>query len=76
MTINEYDVVEITSDHPELSPVLVRGARGIVVDLPPGSTVAAVEFDLADRIDVFLLDVEALHPIEPTTELAHDREHD
>jgi hypothetical protein len=58
--MNEYDMVELNSDHPEFSPSLARGAIGIVVDLPANSSIAADEFTLEDEIKVFLLDVDEL----------------
>lgn len=52
--MHEYDIVEVTSDHPELTPALVRGTRGVIVDVPANTTVAAVEFAFPDNIDVIL----------------------
>lgn len=52
--MHEYDIVEVTSDHPELTPTLVRGTRGVIVDVPENSTVAAIEFAFPDNIDVIL----------------------
>ncbi len=62
--MNEYDLIELNSDHPEFSLSLARGAIGIIVDLPANSSIAAVEFTLEDEIEVFLLDVDELRLVE------------
>ncbi|MBA2468905.1 MAG: hypothetical protein H0V37_05825 [Chloroflexia bacterium] len=64
--MHEYDIVEVTSDHPELTPALTKGTRGVIVDLPEDSSVAAVEFALSGEIDVFLLDVGQLRSVDAT----------
>jgi len=58
--MHEYDTVEVTSDHPELSPALTSGVRGVIVDLPENSSLAAVEFALPRELQVFLLDLDEL----------------
>ncbi len=70
--MHEYDIVEVTSDHPELSPALTSGTRGVIVDLPENTTVAAVEFAFPDDIDVFLLDLDALRRIDATIRPDHE----
>ncbi len=70
--MHEYDIVEVTSDHPELAPGLTSGTRGVIVDLPANSSVAAVEFALSGDIDVFLLDVGQLRPVNASNRQGFD----
>lgn len=58
--MHEYDTVELVLDHPELTPALPKGTRGVIVDLPEDSSLAAVEFALPGEIEVFLLEREDL----------------
>lgn len=62
--MHEYDIVEVTSDHLELTPALTSGTQGVIVDLPEHSSVAAVEFARSGEIDVFLLDVGELRLVD------------
>lgn len=62
--MNEYDTVELASDHLEFSPSLTKGAQGVIVDLPANSKVAAVEFTREDDVAVVLLDLGELRLVE------------
>jgi len=74
--MHEYDIVEVTSDYPDLAPVLVVGTRGVIVDLPTDSSVAAVEFALTGEIDGFLLDLDELRLVEAGNRQGYDTPQD
>ena len=63
--MNEYDTVEVLTEHPEFAPALSRGTRGVVVDLPAHSAVAAVEVGADDDVRVVLLDLNDLRQVAP-----------
>ncbi|MDQ3656725.1 MAG: hypothetical protein M3457_16825 [Chloroflexota bacterium] len=69
--LNEYDIVEVTSDHPELTPALTMGTQGVIVDLPENSSLAAVEFALPDDIEVFLLELDELRLVDVANRQGH-----
>jgi hypothetical protein len=64
--MHEYDIVELTADHPELTPPLREGTRGVIVDLPSGSMLAAVEIEHTRKTQVVLLDAADLRVVQPT----------
>lgn len=74
--MHEYDTVELTSDHLESSPSLVRGTQGIIVDLPANSAIAAVEFTLANDVEVLLLNLDELRLVESNQSHGHDSSRD
>ncbi|HWV24933.1 MAG TPA: hypothetical protein VNZ58_12150 [Thermomicrobiales bacterium] len=43
--VKEYDTIEVTDDHLDWSPPLLRGTTGVIVDLPESSDIAVVEVD-------------------------------
>jgi len=74
--MNEYDIVEVTSDHPELTPSLTEGTQGVIVDLPANSSVVAVELALPGNIEVFLLKIDELRLVDATHRQGHETTQD
>ena len=74
--MHEYDIVEVTADHPELTPALTMGAQGVIVDLPENSSLAAVEFALPVDIEVFLLELDELRLVDATNRQGYDTPQD
>ncbi len=74
--MHEYDIVEVTSDHPELTPALVIGTQGVIVDLPENSSLAAVEFAFSEDIEVVLLELDKLRLVDATNQQDYDTPQD
>lgn len=66
--MNEYDTVEVTGDHLNWSPPLLRGTTGVIVDLPTDSDIAIVEVDYPeDDTAVYVLHRDEMRVIEHHT---------
>lgn len=74
--MHEYDIVEVISDHPELTPALTMGTQGVIVGLPQNSSLAAVEFALPDDIEVLLLELDELRLVDATNQQGYDTPQD
>lgn len=74
--MHEYDIVDVTSDHPDLAPTLIMGTRGVIVDLAADSSVAVVEFALPGEIEIFLLNLDQPRLVEATNRQGFDTPRD